>query len=332
MKKFLFTFGLITMVCVVSAQTETYAEKLGFPKGAIVLILHVDDVGMSYDSNMGAIKATEKGVATSMSVMMPCPWVPNFVHYLKNHPETDAGLHLTLNAEWKEYRWGPISGKLNVPNLVDEEGAMWHSVKETLDHATPDDVEKEIRGQLERARAMGFNPTHLDSHMGTIFARPDYLERYIKLGIEQHIPVMFPGGHDYMIMRSGAALSLEKAQAIGKMLWAAGLPVLDDLHNDSYNWSIEKAANLNDKDLQAFKTQKYIESFKDLKSGVTMVIMHCTETTEVFQQITDSGLIRKSDLLAMLDPVLKKYIQDNGIILTTWRELKQRRDKIVNDK
>jgi len=106
-----FVFISIQITCF--AQEATYAEKLGFPKDAKVLILHVDDVGMSWDSNQGAIQAMEKGVATSLSVMMPCPWVPGFVHYLKEHPQVDAGLHLTLTSEWKEYRWGTAIGKTN---------------------------------------------------------------------------------------------------------------------------------------------------------------------------------------------------------------------------
>ncbi len=329
MKNTLFITILACFFLESKAQTETYAEKLGYPKGAKVVIMHVDDVGMSYDSNIGAIKAVEEGVATSMSVMMPCAWVPGFVHYLKTHSNIDAGLHLTLTSEWKDYRWGPLAGKPTVPNLVDAEGAMWRSVEETAKHATADEIEKEIRSQLERARAMGFEPTHMDSHMGTLFARQDYLERYFKVGIEQKIPVMFPGGHDTMILKDGAAgLTLEQAQKIGKMLWAAGLPVLDDLHNISYGWTMDKVKNPDEKVLQKYKTQKYIESFKDLQAGVTMVIMHCTSPTEVFEHISDSGNTRRGDMLAMIDPVLKKYIQDNGIILTTWRELKQRRDKV----
>ena len=329
MKK-IFLTTLISLFYFLSySQNETYAEKLGFPKGAKVIIMHVDDVGMSYDSNIGAIKAVEEGVATSMSVMMPCAWVPGFVHYLKNHPNIDAGLHLTLTSEWKDYRWGPLSGKPSVPNLVDSEGAMWQSVQETAKNAPADEIEKEIRSQLDRARIMGFEPTHMDSHMGTLFAREDYLERYFKVGMEQKIPVMFPGGHNSMIMKEKVAgLTLEKAQIIGKMLWSAGLPVLDDLHNISYGWTMDKVVKPNDKDLQKYKTQKYIESFKDLRAGVTMVIMHCTSPTEVFEHISDSGNTRKGDLLAMIDPILKKYIQDNKIILTTWRELKQRRDKV----
>ena len=329
MKKILLTTLLSLFYFFSYSQNETYADKLGFPKGAKVLIMHVDDVGMSYDSNIGAIKAVEEGVATSMSVMMPCAWVPGFVHYLKTHPNIDAGLHLTLTSEWKDYRWGPLSGKPSVPNLVDSEGAMWQSVQETAKHASADEIEKEIRSQLDRARVMGFEPTHMDSHMGTLFAREDYLERYFKVGMEEKIPVMFPGGHNSMIMKEAVAgLTLEKAQTIGKMLWSAGLPVLDDLHNISYGWTMDKVVKPNDKDLQKYKTQKYIESFKDLRAGVTMVIMHCTSPTEVFEHISDSGNTRKGDLLAMIDPVLKKYIQDNKIILTTWRELKQRRDKV----
>lgn len=330
MKTILSILTGILLTFVVNAQNPTYAEKLGYPKGAKVIIMHVDDIGMSYDSNIGAIKAIEEGVANSLSVMMPCPWVPGFIHYLKNHPKTDAGLHLTLTSEWKDYRWGPLAGKANVPNLVDEEGAMWRNVQGTATHATADDIEKEIRSQLDRARTMGFEPTHMDSHMGTLFARADYLERYLKIGMEQKIPVMFPGGHDHMIMKEigNTGLKLDQAQAIGKKLWEAGLPVLDDLHNISYDWNQYKNQKVSDEVLQKYKTEKYIESFKDLQPGVTMVIMHCTATTEVFEHISDSGNNRRGDLLAMIDPALKKYIQDNGIVLTTWRELKERRDKV----
>ena len=327
MKKLLFLFFLLILSHTVFCQT--YAEKLGFPKGAKVIILHVDDVGMSFDSNMGAIKATEQGVATSMSVMMPCAWVPGFVHYLKEHPKTDAGLHLTLTSEWKDYRWGPLAGKSSVIGLVDTEGAMWRGVKDVVTHAKPEEIDKEIRSQLDRARTMGFEPTHLDSHMGTLFATPEFLEKYLKLGMEEKIPVMFPGGHNTMILKetSSSGLNIEQTTAVGKMLWAASLPVLDDLHNVSYGFKYPKDKILSDNELQLISTQQYIESFKQLQAGLTMVIMHCTAPTEVFKHISDSEMTRRGDLLAMLSPDLKKYIEDNGIILTTWRELKERRDK-----
>jgi hypothetical protein len=321
------TVSLLMTCCADSPAQQTYAEKLGFPKGSKVLILHVDDVGMSWDSNQGAIKALEKGVATSVSIMMPCPWVPGFAHYMKEHPTVDAGLHLTLTSEWRDYRWHPLAGKPTVPGLVDEEGAMWRSVQDVVKNATPDEVEAEIRAQLARARAIGFEPTHLDSHMGTLFASPEFMMRYIKVGVENKIPVMFPGGHSTLIGKQRTAVELKQAQETGKMLWASGLPVLDDLHNMSYGFPYPKE-KMSDTELQKFATARYIETIKLLQPGLTMVIMHCTTPSEVFEYISDSGRIRKGDLLAMTDPQFKKFLQDEKIILTTWREVMKRRKEL----
>jgi chitin disaccharide deacetylase len=309
-----------------TSQEPTFAEKLGYPKGSKVLILHVDDVGMSWDANEGAIQALEKGAATSVSIMMPCPWVPGFVHYMKEHPNVDAGLHLTLTSEWKDYRWGPLTGKPASPGLVDSEGALWASVENVIKNASADEVEAEIRAQLQRARDMGFEPTHLDSHMGTLFAKPEFLMRYIKVGIENKIPVMFPGGHNSMIGRSFSQTDLNQMRQTAKTIWDAGLPVLDDLHNLSYGFAY--ADNLTENEHRKFATSSYIETIKQLKPGLTMVIMHCSVPSEIFKHITDSGKIRKGDLLAMTDPEFKKFIQQEKIILTTWREVMTRRSKI----
>ncbi len=322
---------LLLFLCLffsIKGQSQSYAEKLGYPKDAKVLILHIDDVGMSYDSNLGAIKAMEEGVANSLSMMMPCSWIPGFFKYLEKHPETDAGLHLTLTSEWDNYRWGPLAGKPAVPGLVDKEGALWPSVMATATNASADEIETEIRAQLDRSRSMGWEPTHLDSHMGTLFAKQDFLMRYLKVGMEENIPVMFPGGHNTMIMETAGSTGLTKEMTttIGEQLWAAGLPVLDDLHNISYGW--KGTDEMSKSDLQRYKTEKYIESLKALQPGLTMVIMHCTWPTEVFEHISESGQTREGDLLAMMSPELKKYIVENNIVLTTWREAKKRRDAL----
>lgn len=308
-----------------SQMTETtYAERLGFPKGAKVLILHVDDAGMSFDSNKGAIEALTKGVANSCSVMMPCAWVPGFVQFLKIHPQIDAGLHLTLTAEWAQYRWGPLAGKAAVPGLSDSTGSLWPDVADVVTHATADEVEKELEAQWDRAAALGFVPTHVDSHMGTLFASPQFMERYVTFGIRHHTPVMFPAGHATLIAAQNNidATQLAQLRAVGNNLWQAGLPVLDDLHNATYGWQPDGAATAD------YKTKKYVAALKELKPGITMLIMHCTEPSEEFQQISDSGPSRKADLEAMLSPAFKNALKEQGIILTTWRELKQRRDRI----
>ena len=321
---------LLPIYLLAQPRDSTYAERLGFPKGAKVLILHVDDAGMSYSSNEGAEKALTQGVSTSVSVMMPCPWVPGFVQFLKSHPQIDAGLHMTLTSEWDEYRWGPLSGNKVVPGLTDPGGYLWPSVEDAVKHASPDEVETEMTAQLEKARSMGFEPTHLDTHMGTVYGSPGFLMRYINLGIKNHIPVMLPGGADVLIQAQMhfPEATLAQIRQLGKLLWDAGLPVLDDLHNTSYDWVIPGDIASDDRKLDDFKTEKYIEALKSLQPGLTMMIMHCTDPGPSFKYISDSGPTRKGDMLAMMNPKFKKAIADQGIILTTWREVKQRRDKL----
>ena len=118
---------------------------------------------------------------------------------------------------------------------------------------------------------------------------------------------------------------LESIQQVGQLLWSSGLPVLDDLHNVSYGWQYPEKMKGDDKALQKFATSKYIGTIRELKPGLTMVIMHCTSPSEIFEKISGSGLKRKGDMLAMTDPAFKKYLKEEGIILTTWREVMERR-------
>jgi predicted glycoside hydrolase/deacetylase ChbG (UPF0249 family) len=314
---------------VVDAQDSTYAERLGFPRGAKVVVLHVDDAGMSLDQNNGSIDAMTKGVASSTSIMMPCPWVPGIFHYIKDHPDFDAGLHLTLTSEWRDYRWGPVAGPSRVPGLVDPEGAMWPSVEEVVAHASADEIETEMRAQIERCLKFGFRPTHLDSHMGTLFSRPDYLERYLKMGMEYHVPVMFPGGHNTLIALQMKALKvdIESAREVGRKLWAAGLPVIDDLLNESYAAHIPAGMEPTPANLEKYAMAFYMDAVKRMKPGITYVITHCIRRTEVFDAISGSGNIRQGDYLTMMSPAFRKFLKDNGVIVTTMRELMERRQK-----
>ena len=295
----------------------TYAERLGWGPEDRVLIWHIDDTGMCHEANVGTIRAMEEGIANSCSIMMPCPWVSEYAHHVADKPETCYGLHLTLTSEWENHRWGPVAGKPTVPTLVDSEGCLWPSVEEVVQHADPDHVEIEIRAQIDRALTMGLNPSHLDSHMGTLFADPRFAERYVKVGIELGIPVLVAGGHMTHIRKEQSPEVIGAAKAMSDIVWEGGLPVLDDIHTSGYGWTTyaEKKANT-------------IEFLRTLKPGITEFILHCTEPGETFAWISTSGPSRKADLDLMLDPEIKQVMEEEGIILTTWRELKQRRDNV----
>ncbi len=312
---------LLSAICiraaVTGAEAPTYAERLGWPRGTKAVIFHVDDAGMSHNSNMGAIKAIEDGVATSLSIMMPCSWVPEMAAHVKAHPQVDAGIHLTLTAEWKNYRWGPVVGKPAVPGLVDADGYLWHNVADVVAHATADEVETEIRAQIDKALAMGIKPTHLDSHMGTCF-RPEFIDRYVKVGIEKQIPILMMGGHmQYIGAEAGPLRPL--VQSIAQKVWDAGLPVIDDL--------VTQPTRAKD---YGQRKAELIELLRDIQPGITEIIVHCTVQTEVFSHISGSGPTREAELRLLTDADIKAFIESEGIILTTWRELKKRRDRVQN--
>jgi chitin disaccharide deacetylase len=293
------------------AQSPTFAERLGYPKDTIAVILHVDDVGMSHSSNLGAIQAIEQGAASSFAIMMPCPWVPEIARWIAKNTTVDSGLHLTLTSEWQIYRWGPVAGKKAVPGLVDNEGCMWRSVPQVITHATPDGIETEIRAQIDRAETLGIPITHIDSHMGTLFAKPEYFMRYMKVAIEKKLPMLAVGGHMTHVSKNEPEAAKSLRPLVPK-IWNAGLPVIDDLHT---GWSaLDTPAKLH-------------ATLEELKSGVTEILFHASVPTEDFPLITGSHANRKADLDALTSDKTKEIIKRRGIVVTTWRELMQRRQK-----
>src|SRR5687768_7497171 len=162
-------------------EKKSLVERLGFGKDERVLMIHADDVGMCHSVNAASIKAMTEGVVSSASVMVPCPWFPEIAAWSREHPEADLGLHLTLTSEWRQYRWRPVSPPDQVRGLIDPEGFMWRSVADVKKHASAREVETEIRAQIERALKFGMKPTHVDSHMGTLFADSAFFEAYVRV-------------------------------------------------------------------------------------------------------------------------------------------------------
>jgi chitin disaccharide deacetylase len=130
---------------------------------------------MSHSVNMALEKLIESGLPVSISVMFPTPWYQETVEMLKRHPNVSVGIHLTLNSEWKNYRWGPVLGRSAVPTLVDKDGYFFASSADLPNnHADVREVEKELRAQIERAVHSGLKIDYVDYHMGTVTKYPEF--------------------------------------------------------------------------------------------------------------------------------------------------------------
>jgi predicted glycoside hydrolase/deacetylase ChbG (UPF0249 family) len=159
----------------------------------VYLIIRSDDAGMSHSVNIALEKLIASGLPVSVSVMFPTPWYQETVEILKRHPSVAVGIHLTLNSEWKNYRWGPVLGRTAVPTLVDADGYFFPSA-DALYKNKPDlrEVEKELRAQIDRALKSGLKIDYVDYHMGTVVSYPEFrdlterLAREFGLGMSQY--------------------------------------------------------------------------------------------------------------------------------------------------
>src|SRR5262249_39809210 len=151
------------------STSKSLVQRLGYAADQKLLIVHADDLGMAHSVNRASIKALETGLVSSASIMVPCPWLPEIAAYAKAHPQADLGLHLTLTSEWKQLRWGPVLGRERASSLVDSDGYFYSLESEAAAHMDVREAESEIRAQIERAKTLGIKPTHLDSHMGTLY-------------------------------------------------------------------------------------------------------------------------------------------------------------------
>ena len=166
---------------------STLAERLGFSATDRLLIVNCDDLGMCHSANEGVYDSLRNGVATSATLMVPCPWAREAAASYRGE---DVGVHMTLTAEWELYRWGPITQS---PSLLGGDGGFPRTIEDAWDHADLDEVRRELRAQVERAILWGFDVTHLDSHMGTLQLRPEFFDVYLDLAVDFDLPLRLSG-------------------------------------------------------------------------------------------------------------------------------------------
>lgn len=270
------------------------------------LIVHADDAGMCHSANVATWEAMEKGLVSSASVMLPCPWVQEFCKWARENPSYDLGVHLTLTSEWQHFRWRPVASIDTVKGLIDKEGYMWRDVRSSATNATPAEIETELRAQIERARLYGLQFTHLDTHMGTLFARPDYFEVYTKLAKEYRVPCMLPRP------TAVAEAELKGYPITMDMLRAkesAGYKMLDRLVTGVPGRTY------------AERRVSYRNLLESLTPGVTKLIIHLAKDDAEIRAISNSWEYRWADYQFWTSSEAKELLDQHNIELYTYRKL-----------
>ena len=280
---------------------KTIAERLGYPRDAKLLIVHADDLGMTHSVNAATIKGFESGLVNSGSIMVPCPWLSEIAAYARANPQADLGLHLTLTSEWTTFRWGPVMPKDRVSSLLDKDGYFHLLETEAASKADPKEVELEITAQIERAKALGIQPTHLDSHMGTLYQNKALFEVFLRVARNHKLPVR--------IARTWFA----RADFLPAILKP------DDVY-------IDRILDINTTVAPNDWARFYSDAIKNLEPGVTEVVIHLAYDDAEMRGATfnhpDWGAAwRQRDFDYFTSDAFRKLLQENQIKLITWREL-----------
>lgn len=279
-------------------------------KAPVQLILHADDYGVSHSSNEAISEMLGAGTISSASIMFPCAWAAEAAAFARANPKLDVGVHLTLTSEWKGMRWAPVAPADKVKGLLDPHGYMYPDVRSVAMNATPEEITIEMRAQIEKAKKMGVRFTHLDTHMGTVYARPDFFEAYWRLGAEYNVPVM--------LMRPSAIAEGQGTPQMVKYLMSReeGFQKEGRFRLDSLITGPARAGSTLEE-----RRDSYFEAILKLRPGIHQLILHPAKLDNELRAMTGSAVARDRDYRIFHDPKMKAWWAEKGIQLTGWQDV-----------
>lgn len=293
-------------------RISTIAEQLGYSPDAKLLIIHADDLGVAHSKNSASISAWEKGGINSASIMVPTPWFPEIADYARKNQEFDLGLHLTLTAEWQFYKWNGVLPSSEIPSLVNNQDYFYATVADVVENADPAEVEKEICAQIERAIEFGIQPTHLDSHMGTLFAHPKFFEAYLSAGQEYKIPVLVPRNWIENAMFSED----EESQEIIRQA-------------NEYPIHVKQVIMLMPDTPESVWFDAYDQAIRNLEPGLNEMLIHPAYADAEMQAMTINhhhsfeAAWRQRDYDYVISRRFRNLLDKENIRLVTWREIQK---------
>ncbi|WP_461490865.1 ChbG/HpnK family deacetylase [Pontibacter sp. HJ8] len=302
MKGRFFSFAVFTLLFSFFTPVVAQTQNPPLPQ----LLLRVDDIGMNHAVNLGVKQLAETGIPVSASVMFACPWYQEAVEVLRNHPNVAVGVHLTLNAEWKNYRWGPVAGRTAVPSLVDSLGYFLPSIESFLQsNYQLDEVESELTAQIERALQSGLQIAYLDPHMGMAVATPELRAITERLAQKYNLGISGYFGENY---KSMWAVPVEnKAKEFMEFVTnlQPGSLNVTELHIAQSSPEIDVLVDMNSALMNTTEGKPKAGEHRQAELDMLLSRKFQKRIGKDFQLINYADLIRKNGLAGMQAPVVR---------------------------
>ena len=291
------------------------------------LIINADDFGMCRAGNLAVFDLLKSGGITSSTIMAPCGWAPEACKFAKENPQFAIGVHLTLTSEWSNYRWAPVSAS-NTESLRDEDGYMFKESDEVEKNVDIDEVEAEIRAQIERLKKLGLTPSHLDNHMGSLYGietgRFELLNLVLDIAGEYGLPFRFPGTFtDDQLNNTMLDIKIDKNIIMGIFekitAYAKSRGVITPDYLIPGEWTGPQ------KDSYENYREYIYELYKTFPEGVTETYIHPALECDELKGTSSVWERRVWEYKLFSDPKTKQHIESCGIKLITYRDLAEMR-------
>ncbi len=290
------------------------------------LIINADDFGMCHSQNLAIMELLGKGCITSSTIMAPCAWAFEAARFAAENPQHAIGVHWTLTSEWGTYRWAPLTK--GAASLCDEEGFMWHESDQVENEADGDEIEAEIRAQIEKLKLLGLNPSHVDNHMGSIYGietgRLELLNIAIDVAGDYGFPFRFPAkivasqaDNDMLDIKIDKELLVSMAAKFAAYADSKGVAMPDYLIPNDWNGPQKDS-------YESFREYVY-ELYRSFPEGVTETYMHPALESDELKAITGNWQRRVWEYNLLKDPATEQHLKACGIKLINYRDLKEMR-------
>ena len=281
-------------------QFENLSEKLGYNKDDKLLIIHADDLGLSNSVNNASFKSLLEGNTSSASVMMTCDKINEVAEFSKKNPEIDFGIHLTVTSEWKFHKWDGVLDSKEIPSLINKNGNLYENKKGFTLNADVNELKKELQAQIDLAKSLGINLSHIDSHEGALFYKSEFFKVYLDLAKDNKLAVFVP--------------DIVTVQFDKDLVPPSNLVVIDNFY------MAENGMDLNNWE------EFYIGILNNLKPGLNQIIVHLGYDNQEMKDITINhpnfgSKWRNYDYDIVSNKKFKQALVNNNIKLVNWREI-----------
>jgi predicted glycoside hydrolase/deacetylase ChbG (UPF0249 family) len=281
------------------------------------LIINADDFGICTETNEAIQQLFREGRITSTTVMACTEQAITSIELAKRDSKIKMGLHATLSSDFLQRKWGSVATIDKVPSLLDEDRKFYGNLNSLYQKASNQEITIELEAQYHFIKDRGYQPTHMDSHCGTLYGLTgrSFMKEAYEICIKYKLPFRFPRSKNYL-----------------KAIYGGNIPTLiDEAHTnailaaDDFGISLPNDIRTNPFSIHQIPSYEHLKSFyldvlRNMEDGITELFLHPSKENESYLSFSPEWQKRLWEYQFLLEDDVQKIIQQENIKLVSWAD------------